>query len=165
MKKNSVINLETGEINSLDVSPDAIPGVAIVTDEFLGHFEVVNGRFVLDDRPVESGTGLRLPLSRAAEIQRYIQFALSERAVADGMESAEEADDFNIDEDVPLSPYELATLDGAIHDEMSKRGFIFKDGKFFPSAGDSPPGDSPAGETAEPAPAGVTTAKPASEAE
>lgn len=72
------------------------------------------GRVVLDATPVELPTRLSMPVSRADQIREFIRHEVSMQASVQGHESFEEADDFSLDEDQPLTPYELAMLDGEI---------------------------------------------------
>ncbi|AZL82755.1 hypothetical protein [Apis mellifera associated microvirus 48] len=67
----------------------------------------------LDDTPVSMPTRLRLPQSRTEQIRQYVREEMSRAAAEQGHESFEEADDFSLDdeEDMPLSPYELAMLE------------------------------------------------------
>lgn len=58
-----------------------------------------HGREVLDLRPVDAPTGLRAGLSLQDEIKRYVRAEISRRAADTGMETWEEANDFDIDED------------------------------------------------------------------
>lgn len=68
----------------------------------------------VDDTPVAMPLRFRNmgPLERRDEIRMLIREALSEAANVGGMETFEEADDFNIDDDEPemVSPYEMIEL-------------------------------------------------------
>lgn len=68
------------------------------------------GRQIPDPRPVEWPTGLSRPPSLQDEIKRFVRMELSRQAADQGVESFEEADDFDLDEDpdvVPRTAYEL----------------------------------------------------------
>lgn len=60
------------------------------------------GRQVPDPRPVEVPVGLKRPLTLQEEIKRFVRSELSTRAAAEGVETFEEADDFELDEDPDL---------------------------------------------------------------
>lgn len=66
------------------------------------------GREVPDPNPVEIPAGFRVPESLEARIARLIRRDISEQAEAQGMETFDEAEDFDIDDDMfdPHSPYE-----------------------------------------------------------
>lgn len=70
------------------------------------------GRELPDPTPVEKPTGLKLPLSLHDEIRRFVRFELSHQAAVQGVESFEEADDFDVEEEEPelVSPYEVVDL-------------------------------------------------------
>lgn len=72
----------------------------------LGHDSC--GREIPDQTPIEIPTHLRRPLTLQEEIKRFIRIEASLAAQNDGLESFEEADDFEIDEmeadDIP-TPY------------------------------------------------------------
>lgn len=65
------------------------------------------GYEVPDNTPVEIPSKLRLGISRADQMRRFIRQELSRKAVDDGQESFEEADDFDLPDGEPwMSPYE-----------------------------------------------------------
>lgn len=69
------------------------------------------GRELPDPRPVEWPVGVSRPLSIQEEIQRFVRVEMSRRAQEHGMESFEEADDFDVEEeDDWQSPYQLTEL-------------------------------------------------------
>lgn len=72
------------------------------------------GREIPDPRPVELPTGLRVRPTLQEEIQRYIRAEMSLRARDQGMETFEEANDFDIEDDwEPIdddSPYTLRDM-------------------------------------------------------
>lgn len=70
------------------------------------------GHEVPDPTPVEWPAGVRRPETLTEQIQRMVRVAVSQQAAAAGMETFEEADDFDIeDEDGdPTSPYELTMM-------------------------------------------------------
>lgn len=69
------------------------------------------GREVPDPRPVEWPANLKRPLTLQEEIQRFVRVEMSQRAAEHGMESFEEADDFDVgDEDEWQSPYEMTEM-------------------------------------------------------
>lgn len=64
-----------------------------------------------DPTPVEMPLGFSRPPTLQEEIQRIIRIQMSQQAQAEGFESFEEADDFDVDEDPdPLSPYEVSEM-------------------------------------------------------
>lgn len=67
-----------------------------------------HGYEIPDDTPVSVPTRLRLPQSRAAQIQAYIRQELSRQAAENGHESFEEANDLDVDEslDFGITEYE-----------------------------------------------------------
>lgn len=66
------------------------------------------GREIPDPTPVSVPGGFVRPLSIQEEIRRAIRGELSRQAAEDGLETFEEADDFDVDEEGdPLSPYEI----------------------------------------------------------
>lgn len=66
------------------------------------------GREIPDPTPMEVPHDWKRPLSLHEEIRRFVRSELSRQAEAQGEESFEEADDFDVDEDPdPLSPYEI----------------------------------------------------------
>lgn len=69
------------------------------------------GREIPDPRPVELPTGLKVRPSLQEEIRRYIRAEMSNHARDQGWESFEEANDFDIDDDIDAmieqSPYAL----------------------------------------------------------
>lgn len=71
------------------------------------------GREIPDQTPVEMPIGYRRPLTMEERMQKYIREEMSRRAADDGMESFEEADDFDVedeDEYDPISGYEMSEL-------------------------------------------------------
>lgn len=67
-----------------------------------------NGYEIPDDTPVAVPARLRLPTSRASQIQAYIRHQLSEQAQANGAETFQEANDLDVDEfsEFGVTPYE-----------------------------------------------------------
>lgn len=61
-----------------------------------------------DDTPVSIPARLRLPTSRASQIQAYIRAELSRQAADAGQETFEEANDLDVEEmgDFPMTEYE-----------------------------------------------------------
>lgn len=114
------------------------------------------GRQLPDPRPVEWPTELKRPLSMADEIKRYVRLELSRRAEAVGVETFEDADDFEVDDDdlVLSSPYEL-------EEEQ-----IGKDASDLAKPEPPPPAKQPEGPSAPvvaPSGPGVSTPAPKSE--
>lgn len=66
------------------------------------------GREIPDPSPVSVPAGFKVPESLEQRIARLIRKDLSEQADQQGMETFEEAEDFDIDDDMfdPQSPYE-----------------------------------------------------------
>lgn len=68
-----------------------------------------NGHEVPDPRPVARPLHIGVPETLAQQIQRMVRSELSQRAAAQGHETFEESDDFDVEEDEDLSsPYELS---------------------------------------------------------
>jgi len=67
-----------------------------------------NGYEIPDPTPVQMPTRLRLPQTRAAQIQGYIRAEMSRQAQENGQESFEEANDLDVDEfyDFGITAYE-----------------------------------------------------------
>lgn len=66
------------------------------------------GREVLDNSPVAIPLRFRRQENLASEVQRLVQHYISTAAEAQGHETFEEADDFDVGDDYdPHSPYEL----------------------------------------------------------
>lgn len=69
------------------------------------------GRELPDDTPVEVPLNWKRPPSLREMIQQHIRTEMSLTAQGEGMETFEEADDFEVDEDPdPLSQYELREM-------------------------------------------------------
>ncbi len=67
-----------------------------------------DGHEVVSDKPVSMPLGFTRPPTLHEQIQRAIRQEMSARAVAEGQESFEDADDFDIGDDFdPESPYEM----------------------------------------------------------
>lgn len=65
------------------------------------------GREVLDSTPVAIPVGFKRPESLAETIRRLVRSQVSSYASEHGLESFEEANDFDVDGDVPIkTPYE-----------------------------------------------------------
>lgn len=73
-----------------------------------------NGYEIPDDTPVAIPARLRLPTSRAAQIQGFIRAEMSRMAQDNGAESFEEANDLDVEEfhDFPMTPYEMEGEEG-----------------------------------------------------
>lgn len=59
------------------------------------------GRELPDDTPLELPVGAKRPESMAEMIQRMVRTQLSQHAVSQGMESIDEANDFDVEEEGP----------------------------------------------------------------
>jgi len=59
-----------------------------------------------DPRPVEVPTRLKLPQRQVDRVREIIRQEMSRAAVANGVESFDEADDFSMEDVEPFSPYE-----------------------------------------------------------
>lgn len=59
-----------------------------------------------DPRPVEIPTRLKLPQRQVDRVREIIRQEMSRKAEGEGFESFEEADDFDIPGEDPVSPYE-----------------------------------------------------------
>lgn len=70
------------------------------------------GREIPDPRPMAVPAGYDRPLSLAEQIKRMVRIELSRSAEAEGLESFEEADDFDVPEDEGdfVSPYEVREM-------------------------------------------------------
>lgn len=71
-----------------------------------------NGHEILDPTPVAIPLGYERPESLEQKMMRFIRHQLSSAAQGQGMESFDEANDFDIDDDdvMPLTHYELADM-------------------------------------------------------
>lgn len=65
----------------------------------------------LDPTPVEIPVGVIRPESLESIMARMINERFSQMAEEKGLETFEEADDFDIDDDLPKTPYEMVDLD------------------------------------------------------
>lgn len=66
------------------------------------------GHEICDSRPMEIPMGFKKPESLQEQIRRMIRTEASIRAADQGMETWEEADDFDVDDDFdPTSPWEM----------------------------------------------------------
>lgn len=65
------------------------------------------GHEVVSSVPVAVPLGYRRPPSLAEQVKSMVRNELSRAATEQGLESFEEADDFDIGDDAPKSPYEL----------------------------------------------------------
>lgn len=70
------------------------------------------GHEVPDPTPVEWPAGVRRPETLTEQIQRLVRVQMSQFAEEQGLETFEEADDFDIDDEegAPFSPYELTEM-------------------------------------------------------
>lgn len=90
-------NPETGEV--VDFSETFVPKPAT--------FRHVNGREVLDATPIEPPIGFKRQKSLAEQIREMVRSEnLRQLAEASGHESFEDADDFDVEDMDPSSPYE-----------------------------------------------------------
>lgn len=99
----------------------------------------VNGYEIPDNTVVEKPSRLRLPSSRAAQIQGYIRAEMSRMAQEQGHESFEEANDLDVEEsqDFGLTSYERSAEFG-----LEELAYMqeFDSAKSVPPAGSSPVG-------------------------
>lgn len=66
------------------------------------------GREIPDPKPLELPIGFKRPESLAEQVQRLVRNQVSQYAAMHGEETFEEADDFDIEDDVdPTTPYEV----------------------------------------------------------
>lgn len=63
-----------------------------------------------DPTPMAIPAHLRLPETLQDTMRRLIRVEMSKQAVEAGQESFEEADDFEVDDDDPISPYEMLPM-------------------------------------------------------
>lgn len=63
-----------------------------------------------DPRPIAVPAHLRMPETLAETMKRLIRVELSRQAVEQGNESFEEADDFEVESDEIVTPYELRDM-------------------------------------------------------
>lgn len=70
------------------------------------------GHEVPDPTPVEWPAGVRRPETLTEQIQRLVRVQMSQFAQEQGLETFEEADDFDIEDEegAPFSPYELTEM-------------------------------------------------------
>lgn len=80
----------------------------------------------LDSRPVEMPTRLRVPGNQVARIRELIRREMSERAEMAGAESFEESDDFELEDEEWVSPYEEVFEPGVV-DSGSQHGAAIKE--------------------------------------
>lgn len=66
-----------------------------------------NGHEILDQTPLSLPVGFKRPETLAEQVQRLVRTSVSREAAAAGAETFEEAEDFDVDDEVdPTSPYE-----------------------------------------------------------
>lgn len=66
-----------------------------------------NGHEVPDPRPVAIPAGFKRPETLAEQVRRLVRTSLSQQAHNEGMETFEEAEDFDVGDDIdPRTPYE-----------------------------------------------------------
>lgn len=89
------LEVETEEATAWEIEEKAVP----------------ERREHLDQTPVEIPVGVIRPESLESIMARMINERFSQMAEENGMETFEEADDFDIDDELPKTPYELTELD------------------------------------------------------
>lgn len=88
-----------------------------------------DGKEIMNSVPMEMPIGFRRPLTMAEQIAQATRHEVSMWAAARGAETFEEADDFDVDDDVdPTSPWELE-FDPHTGKEYSKEEKAFLDKK------------------------------------
>lgn len=81
------------------------------------------GREVPDPTPLEIPAGFRRPETLQEQIRRLVQTSLSAHAAAQGAETFEESEDFDVDEEFdPTTPYETF-FDPALNRDISAHEF------------------------------------------
>lgn len=84
-------------------------------DKLVAKVRAVFGRYKepADPTPVAAPIGFKASPPLHERIRQQVLLELQARAEAEGFETAEEADDFVVDDDeLPFSPHELGELDG-----------------------------------------------------
>lgn len=83
-----------------------------------------HGAEVLDPTPVAIPAGFEVPETMSEMIRRVTMGALSQQAAAEGMETFEESEDFDIDDETfePTSPYE-AVFDPVLGRDITLQEF------------------------------------------
>jgi hypothetical protein len=98
------------------------------------------GMELLNPKPVAVPGGLQKPMSLDERIQRAIRGALSHQAVAQGEESFEDANDFDIpsEQPEPLSGYEVVemTPETPLQEHAPNNNYPLSEGSSAPTAGD-----------------------------
>lgn len=89
------LEIETDESTAWEIEEKSVP----------------NKREALDQTPVEIPVGVIRPESLESIMARMINERFSQMAEENGMETFEEADDFDIDDELPKTPYEMVDLD------------------------------------------------------
>lgn len=85
-----------------------------------------SGREIVDNRPVEMPLGFKKPEPLSEQIQRMVRRELSRAAEQSGFESFDEANDFEVEDDLPDpgTPYEMEfdpVLGREVSPDMIKR--------------------------------------------
>lgn len=89
-----------------------------------------NGHEILDPRPVEMPVGFHRPETLAEQIQRMVRTEFSEAASNAGFESFEDADDFDVEDEIdPGSPYEME-FDPVLGREVSPQMVVENEERF-----------------------------------
>lgn len=82
-----------------------------------------NGWEILDPRPLEIPGNVRIPETLAQQVQRLVRTSISAHAAAQGLETFEESEDFDVADDFdPTSPFEVF-FDPVIGKEISAAEF------------------------------------------
>lgn len=82
-----------------------------------------NGHEVGDPTPIAMPAGFKRPETLAEQVQRLVRTTISTEAAAQGDETFDEADDFDVDDEVdPSSPYE-AFFDPVLGKELTPHEF------------------------------------------
>lgn len=83
----------------------------------------IQGHEIPDPEPLVLPSGFRRPETLAEQVQRLVRTGLSRMAEEQGMESFEEAEDFDVDEDEdPSTPYETF-FDPVLGKDLSPQEF------------------------------------------
>jgi len=82
------------------------------------------GRERPDPKPLEIPSGMKRPETLAEQVQRLVRTQISEEAAAQGFETFEESEDFDVDDDIsdPSTPYEVV-FDPVLGQEISPAEF------------------------------------------
>lgn len=109
-----------------------------------------DGRFYPDPTPVAPPVGFTEDIDMFERVRSMVRREMSQQAASEGFETFEEADDFDVEDDMePFSPYEMILEqfrpDGPVVNPEEKKEYFSSDEKAAPAPSEEPvpPSDGP----------------------